>query len=71
MARRYEKEIEQMRDQSDKESNKQALYQFYKSLYNPYSTKNQDDFVKELAFQFEECIEKAHYMYLHHYNEEV
>lgn len=70
MTRRFEKEIEQMRDQSDKESNKKALYQKYKSLYNPYSTKNQDDYVKELIFQFEEYIEKAHYLYLHYYNEE-
>lgn len=70
MARRYEKEIEELRDKSDKESNKKALFQKYKSLYNPYSTKNQDDFVKELIFQFEEYIEKAHYIYLNNYNEE-
>lgn len=71
MANPYEKEIEELRDKSDKESNKQALYQKYKSLYNPYSTKQQDDFVKELINQFEEYIEKAHYLYLHYLNEEI
>lgn len=70
MSRRFQQQIEKLRDQSDKESNKKALFQMYKSLYNPYSTKNQDDFVKELIFQFEEYIEKAHYLYLNYYNEE-
>lgn len=66
MARRYEKEIEKLRDQSDKESNKKALFQMYQSI----PKKAKDDFVKELIFQFEEYIEKAHYLYINYYNEE-
>lgn len=61
--------IEQQRDAQQKEQNKNTMYQFYKSLYNPYSTKQQDLYVEALIHDLEETIEKCHYIYLNNFND--
>lgn len=55
--------IEELRDKSDKESNKKALLDELKKL----GTLNrlQEDYVKELIEQFEDLIELYHYKYIH------
>ncbi|MDH2927887.1 hypothetical protein [Lonepinella koalarum] len=64
MANQYTEIIEQLRDQSDKDSNKQALYEFYLMLPNN-GLKAQ--FTQELIEQFEDLIELFHYRHLHDY----
>lgn len=65
MANQFTKMIEDLRDKSDKDTNKKRLYQEYKKYTAPQLTALRDEFVKELIHQFEEYIEKAHYLYLH------
>ncbi|WP_439242498.1 MULTISPECIES: hypothetical protein [unclassified Lonepinella] len=64
MANQYTKIIEELRDKSDKESNKKALYNFYQGLTYPAL---QAQFTQELIEQFEDLIELFHYRHLHDY----
>lgn len=70
MANQFEPVIEKLRDESDKDTNKQLLFQEYKKYTAPQLTPLRDEFVKELIHQFLEYKEKADYLYLHYLNEE-
>lgn len=70
MREQFFKQIDEMRDESDKDTNTQKLWEEYKKLYNPYSTYMQDEYVFALAKMLEELQEKLHYAYLHYVNEE-
>lgn len=63
--------IDKLKDQSDKKTNNQLLFQEYKKYTAPQLTPLRDEFVKELIEQFEDTLEKAKYLYLHYYNEEL
>ncbi|PJG83753.1 hypothetical protein [Caviibacterium pharyngocola] len=67
MANQFTSTIEELRDKSDKETNKQLLYNEYKKYTAPQLTPLRDEFVKELIEQFEDLIELFHYKHLHDY----
>lgn len=70
MANPYEQFIEETRWGLDsKESQNQALYQKYRSLYNPLNPKQQNLYVKELIKQFEDTLEMLYLMYENNYND--
>lgn len=64
MANQYTQIIEDLRDKSDKETNKQALMDFYHALPNPIL---KAQYVEELVEQFEDLIELFHYRHVHDY----
>lgn len=71
MAGQYEKFIEETRWGLDsKESQKDALYQKYLSLYNPYDSSQQNAYVEEMIKQFEDVLELYYLMYENHYNDQ-
>lgn len=63
--------IDRLKDQADKNTNAKLLFQEYKKYTAPQLTPLRDEFVKELIAQFEDVLEKAKYLYLHYYNEEL
>nr|WP_314741333.1 hypothetical protein [uncultured Haemophilus sp.] len=69
MANQFKPVIEKLRDESDKETNKELLYQEYKKYTPQQLTPLRDEFVKELIHQFLEYKEKTDYLYLYHFNE--
>ena len=70
MANPYESFIEETRWGLDsKESQEQALYQKYLSLYNPYNPTQQNLYVRELIKQFEDILEQHALVYENHFNE--
>lgn len=62
--------IDELKDRSDKETNRQLLFTEYKKYTAPQLTPLRDEFVKELIEQFEDLLEKSKYLYLHYLNEE-
>lgn len=66
MPNQFTDKINSLRDESDKQSNTQAI--LLEFLKTPRS--QQGDFVYALAEIMEELQERLHYLYLHYYNEE-
>lgn len=70
MANQYEEFIEETRWGLDsKESQQQALYQKFLSLYNPYNPTQQNMYVQELIKQFEDILELYYLVYENSYND--
>lgn len=70
MSNPYEEFIEETRWGLDsKESQNQALYQKYLSLYNPWNPTQQNLYVQELIKQFEDTLEMLYLMYENNYND--
>lgn len=71
MANPYENYIEETKwGLESKDAQKSALFNKYKSLYNPYNPTQQNLYVEELIKQFEDTLEQLALLYENHYNDQ-